>query len=153
MLWWVFFIAVDLVVAFIGGSIWQGKGGSYAAGFVIALFASLLGLILLSVMQPSSDRALGNVAAHRMSLEPNIPLVVPDGRLRCRRCRRINEPGRSNCVGCGSAFSLPVGAMAPPATTAGGPGVTSDLERLGALFSQGLLSQEEFDAAKTQLLS
>ena len=87
-----------------------------------------------------------------MSFEPNIPLVVPDGRLRCRRCHRINEPGRSNCVGCGSAFSLPVGVMAPPATTTESPGVTSELERLGALFSQGLLTQQEFDAAKPQLL-
>lgn len=47
----------------------------------------------------------------------------------------------------------PPQAYTPPPASAAGGDIAADLERLAGLRSQGLLSDEEFAAAKAQLLS
>ncbi|HEU4544407.1 MAG TPA: SHOCT domain-containing protein [Jiangellaceae bacterium] len=49
-------------------------------------------------------------------------------------------------------YAAPPPPPPPPAASAGGGDLTAELERLGALRSSGVITEEEFAAAKAKLL-
>lgn len=55
----IFFLCVSWIVfAFLGGVVWQLRGMSFAAGFVVSvLFSPLVGVVVGLVKQPSPQRA------------------------------------------------------------------------------------------------
>lgn len=45
-------ILLDLAFCYVGGKIWQGKGGSFAVGFAVTFFFGILGFLIMVIYNP-----------------------------------------------------------------------------------------------------
>ena len=88
------FLLVGLAFSFFGGKIWEGKGGSFAAGFFITLFLGLLGLVIVLVVNPGSQ-AIAPSRGPRATREcPSCKELMRRDASVCPHCRRESEPWR-----------------------------------------------------------
>ena len=89
----VVFLLLGLVLAFVGGNLWQNKGGSFAVGFLIVFFLGLIGLLIVALVNPSATQALAPASGPRATREcPHCKEAMRRDARVCPHCRMEREP-------------------------------------------------------------
>ena len=83
---------------------------------------------------------------------PNLPGLLPDGSWKCEYCGTLHSASDSVCV-CGA--SRPKAAAHKASESKAAPDIVDaaeEIRKYKQLLDEGILTQEEFDAKKKQLL-
>ena len=87
----IFIVLIWIVLGVVCASIWQGKGGSYAAGFAFGVLLGLIGLVIVLVAKPDSRRS-GTRGSDREC--PYCKSSIRADASVCPHCQHASDPWR-----------------------------------------------------------